>query len=49
MVAATPTPPAPHAVAKSMNIGGAPPAASTAALTIPPPPTSMAAATVGVY
>jgi hypothetical protein len=43
---ATPTPPAPHASAESVNIGGAPPATSTVALTILPPPASVATTTI---
>ena len=46
MAVATPTPPAPHAPAKSVNIGGAPAAASIAAMTIPPPPAFVVAATI---
>jgi hypothetical protein len=38
---ATPTPPAPHAFAESLNTGGAPPTTSKVALTIPPPLGSM--------
>jgi hypothetical protein len=46
MAVATPTPPASHVPAESLNIGGAPTAASIATLTIPPPPAFVAAVTI---